>query len=66
LVILFTYISNIILLSGFPYGKPLFFLPPLASMRELPHSVIHYNLTILAFPYTRALRFYRTKVFPSH
>ena len=45
----------------FPPETPYPSLPPLASMRVLPHSPTHFRLPTLAFPYTGASNALRTK-----
>ena len=55
--------------SAFPVSplKTLYPIPPPpASMRVLPHPPIHYCLHTLAFPYTGASNFHKTKGLFSH
>ena len=54
-------------LSQFPLRNPPSLIPvPPASMRVLPHPPTHSHLTVLAFPYTGASSFHRTKGFSSY
>jgi hypothetical protein len=57
----FIYISNVILFPGLPSGTPLSHSPSPASMRVLLHPSTHSCLPALAFPYTGASNFLRTK-----
>ena len=55
------------MLSPFPVSppEPLYSIPlPPASMRVLPYPPSHSCLCTLAFPYTGALSFDRTRAFP--
>jgi hypothetical protein len=58
--ILFIYMPNVIPFAGF------LIFPPPASMRVLLYPPIHSYLPALAFPYTGACSFPRTKGLSSH
>jgi hypothetical protein len=64
--ILFIYISNVIPFLGFPPEIPYPIPPPPASMRVLSNPPTHSHLPALAFPYTGALSFHKTKGLSSH
>jgi hypothetical protein len=65
LVILFIYISNVILLHSFPSTSSLPLLPPPDSMSELLYLPTYSCLSNLAFPYSGSSSFHGTKGFPS-
>ena len=65
LVILFIYISNVILLPVSPKRSPT--PPPFPDFtRVLPHSTAHSLPTALSFPCAGVSSLHRTKGFPFH
>jgi F0F1-type ATP synthase membrane subunit a len=66
LVILFIYISNVILLPSFPSANPYPFPPPPYFCGVLTYPIPTSTSLQLYFPYAEASSLHRTKVLPSN